>query len=372
LGCVRKLKAELDKDGYVSKVRPQQAKIPGGTSFSRGALYTLLRNPLYVGKIDHKGKRHDGQHAAIVDMTLWETVQKRLSDNRQHTRLRTAAKEPGLVAGLLTDDRGNPMSPTHTAKNNRRYRYYVSQAVLQFRESEAGSVIRVPARAIEEAVTAQIRQLLRSKHELLATVVPCTLTALQQKTSIGNAEALATNWDALPYPEQIEHLHALIRNITIGRTELRLRFSRSAIAAVLLADAPEHDPLTAETDSDTYEVNAPMQLKRCGIETRLVIPAGKPAPAHQRSITAIQEALAKALTWNQALLTGSVSSLTAVAKQEGVSQRYIAELLKLAFLAPDIIEAIIKGDIPETLSLVTLRQGIPQDWQDQRRRFGFA
>jgi site-specific DNA recombinase len=115
-----------------------------------------------------------------------------------------------------------------------------------------------------------------------------------------------------------------------------------------------------------------MQLKRCGIETRLAIPAGKPAPAHHRSITAIQEALAKALTWNQALLTGSVSSLTAVAKQEGVSQRYIAELLKLAFLAPDIIEAINKGDIPETLSLVTLRQGIPLKWQDQRRRFGFA
>jgi hypothetical protein len=50
----------------------------------------------------------------------------------------------------------------------------------------------------------------------------------------------------------------------------------------------------------------------------------------------------------------------------------IAELLKLAFLAPDIIEAINKGDIPETLSLVTLRQGIPLKWQDQRRRFGFA
>jgi hypothetical protein len=95
--------------------------------------------------------------------------------------------------------------------------------------------------------------------------------------------------------------------------ELRLQFSCAAIAAVLLADVAGLNPLAPATDSDTYEVSVPMQLKRCGIETRLAIPAGKPAPAHHRSITAIQEALAKALTWNQALLTGSASSLTAVA-----------------------------------------------------------
>ena len=373
LGCVRKLKAELHRDGHVSKIRLHEGKqVAGGVPFSRGALYTLLRNPLYIGKIAHKEKRHDGQHAAIVDTALWENVQRRLAENRQHARLRTAAKAPSLLAGLLTDDRGNPMSPTHTAKNNRRYRYYVSQAVLQFRESNAGSVIRVPARPVEEAVVAQIKQLLTSNLELLRTVIPHTLTALQQKTLIENAEALATNWDALPPPEQINYLHTLIRNITIGRTGLCLRFSRAAIAAVLLPEVPGLNPLAAGMDSDTYEVSAPMQLKRCGIETRLVIAAGKPAPVHHRSITAIQDALAKALTWNQAILTGSISSLTAVAKQEGVSQRYIAELLKLAFLAPDIIEAINKGDIPETLSLVTLRQGIPLDWGHQRQRFGFA
>jgi site-specific DNA recombinase len=140
----------------------------------------------------------------------------------------------------------------------------------------------------------------------------------------------------------------------------------------LLDDLPGINQLPAATDSDTYEVSVPMHLKRCGIETRLIIPAGECAPAHQRSITAIQEALAKALAWNQALLTGTVSSMTVLAKQEGVTQRYIAHLLKLAFLAPDIIEAIIKGDVPEKLSLSILKQGIPQDWQDQRRHFGFA
>jgi site-specific DNA recombinase len=82
--------------------------------------------------------------------------------------------------------------------------------------------------------------------------------------------------------------------------------------------------------------------------------------------------VAKALGWNQALLTGKVASMTVLAKQEGVTQRYISHIIKLAFLAPDIIEAIIKGDVPETLSLGTLKQGIPQDWQDQRRRFGFT
>jgi site-specific DNA recombinase len=184
LGCVRKLKAELDRDGHVSKVRLQEGKqVAGGVSFSRGALYTLLRNPLYIGKIAHKGKRHDGQHAAIVDTALWENVQRRLAENRQHARLRTAAKAPSLLAGLLTDDRGNPMSPTHTAKNKRRYRYYVSQAVLQFRESNAGSVIRVPARPVEEAVVAQIKQLLTSNLELLRTIGTRCLLPSRSTTS---------------------------------------------------------------------------------------------------------------------------------------------------------------------------------------------
>src|ERR1700724_925947 len=75
LGSVRLLKEELDRNGARSKVRVSQAGVEsGGQAFSQGALYTLLRNPIYVGEIRHKGVCHPGQHALIVDRAMWDKV----------------------------------------------------------------------------------------------------------------------------------------------------------------------------------------------------------------------------------------------------------------------------------------------------------
>jgi hypothetical protein len=107
------------------------------------------------------------------------------------------------------------------------------------------------------------------------------------------------------------------------------------------------------------------------METKLVIPGTNNSKAHHLSISAIQRSLSKALIWNQALITGSASSLSELAKNENVAQRHVSRYLKLAFLAPDIIDSIFKGNIPDTLTLKYLTQGIPLDWQEQRTRFGF-
>ena len=123
---------------------------------------------------------------------------------------------------------------------------------------------------------------------------------------------------------------------------------------------------------DEYRVSVPVHLKRCGIETRFVITHNDSAPAHHASIQAIQEALVKALNWNDALMCGSVSSTNALAKREGVTQRYIAHLLKLAYLAPDIMEAITRGDIPSSISMDRLKKDFPLDWEEQRKVLGFS
>ena len=83
LACVRVLKSELDREGYASKPRPNHHKSPGNKPFSRGALYTILKNPVYIGKVHHKGELHDGRHAAIVDTELWEGVRSTLARQRQ-------------------------------------------------------------------------------------------------------------------------------------------------------------------------------------------------------------------------------------------------------------------------------------------------
>jgi site-specific DNA recombinase len=111
--------------------RPQSAaktgRRYGGRPFGRGELYRLLSNPIYVGEIAHKGQRHQGQHAAIIDHATWDAVQAGLAANTHARHVRINAKDPSLLAGLLYDEEGNRLTPTHANKQGKRYRYYALQ-----------------------------------------------------------------------------------------------------------------------------------------------------------------------------------------------------------------------------------------------------
>ena len=100
-------------------------------------------------------------------------------------------------------------------------------------------------------------------------------------------------------------------------------------------------------------------------------PSGPPVKAHKRSVKALQEALLRSLQWNQALLDGEIQSIDALMARDNLNPRQTHRLRKLAFLAPDIMEAVIAGDVPESLSLERLKQGVPLDWSAQRTHFGF-
>jgi site-specific DNA recombinase len=373
LGCVRKLKSELDAAGHVSKVRETEKGLSGGRPFSRGALYKLLKNPLYIGKITHKGTNHEGQHAAAVDSQLWQQVQIKLSSNRLQKTRKTLAKNPALLAGLLHDDRGNPMSPTHATKGNRRYRYYISQAVLQFRGTEAGSVVRISAQPLENAVIGQIKQLLGDSLMLLDALSSVELSAPLQTRLITAAKSLVDGWERFHSSQIIDLIKTLIRKIVLSKEQVRITRSRVALVESLMGNKlTDTDSNALHQAPDEYVVTIPVNLKRCGLETRLIIPGEMASQAHARTATAVQDALAKALAWNQALITGTASSMTELGKQEGVTQQYIAQVIKLAFLSPDIMKAIIRGDIPSTLTLDILKKGFPLDWDKQRQMLGFT
>ena len=130
LGSVVRLKEALDAEGVASPVRMTgTGNRTGGTSMSRGHLYWILSNPIYVGRLRHKGRIHDGLHAAIVDQGTWDQVQQRLAAQTQPRRAPTP-DEHSFLAGRLYDDRGNRMGASHAAKGSRRWRYYVSRAAL--------------------------------------------------------------------------------------------------------------------------------------------------------------------------------------------------------------------------------------------------
>jgi site-specific DNA recombinase len=123
----------------------------GDGSFGRGALYHLLRNRIYLGEVVHKGAVYPGEHEAIVDEELWNAVQDKLNGNvvrQRQSRIESGA----LLGGLIFDDRGNRMSPTHTMRRSNRYRYYISQTILRGCWEEAGSLPRIGADDMEGLV----------------------------------------------------------------------------------------------------------------------------------------------------------------------------------------------------------------------------
>jgi site-specific DNA recombinase len=118
---------------------------------SRGHLYWILSNPVYVGRLRHKGQTHDGIHPGIVDVEIWERVQQRLASQTQPRRP-PQPDDHSFLVGKLYDDRGNRMGASYASKGRRRWRYYVSRAALSGRWKEAGSVVRIPAPEIENRV----------------------------------------------------------------------------------------------------------------------------------------------------------------------------------------------------------------------------
>jgi site-specific DNA recombinase len=157
IGSVVRLKAILDQEDTRLPLRTDgTGKTTGGGLISRGHLYKILSNPIYLGRLTHKGQAHDGLHDPIVDQETWDRVQRLLAEHAQ-SRAGNCQNSDALLAGKLFDDRGNWMSPSHAAKGGRRWRYYVSQAILQGRKHEAGSFARVPALEIERQVAEAVR-----------------------------------------------------------------------------------------------------------------------------------------------------------------------------------------------------------------------
>jgi site-specific DNA recombinase len=321
-GSVKKLKSWADHQGMLSKRRTtQKQRQMGGCALSRGALYTILKNPTYIGKVAHQNELFDGQHQGIMETVLWQEVQAKLSQNRQQQQLKTHCQSPSLLAGILFDDLGNPMSPSHSKKGKKRYRYYVSQALLQFREQDAGSVTRLGGKDI---VITQLKALLSNPNQLLNGVNNGTLSATDHQALTKNAGAIAKKWDHQSTEKQITYLKNFIQRITVSRHQVVINLSGAEILTHCLGRnlLGQHQ----SNASNPIKLAIPVHLKRCGIETRLIMVNGPAPKTHSSSVKALQTALLKALTWNQELITGKALSASEIAKREKVTSRYVTQV----------------------------------------------
>lgn len=192
-GCVRQVKTYAAERSLLTKTRIlQSGSVQSGKQFSRGRLYHLLSNPIYIGKIKHRDTVYDGLHDAIVDAALWDHVQAQLAANRVARRSRKTAANPSPLAGKLFDDEGRRLTPTHAVKSGRRYRYYVSK----------DNTLRLPAIEIEAAIQSALEnnhavqfereRLGSSESDLLASVERAVVGADEIRVTLtGKTDAIA-------------------------------------------------------------------------------------------------------------------------------------------------------------------------------------
>jgi len=155
VGNVRLLKEQLDEDGIgVPERITLSGRSMGGVPFTRGQIYKILANPIYLGEIHHKEKVHDGLHDAIVEREVWDEVQAKLASNAQGTQRAATVRSPSLPAGKVFGVAGEPLVATHACKGRVRYRYYVSRS-LQHQANARGRGMRIPAKDLEGAVIAR-------------------------------------------------------------------------------------------------------------------------------------------------------------------------------------------------------------------------
>jgi site-specific DNA recombinase len=327
LRSVGALADELAAGGTRTKVRHySNGRSVGGVCFSRGSLAQLLQNPVYIGKVRHRSELFDGEHEALVDPETWNEVQQLLASNRRERLHGERARSPSLLSGLITDPDGRPMTPVFTTKRSRQHRYYVTR--LKPGEDRR-SAWRVPAGDIDRAV------------------LECTSKNLSQRA----AEELDAHDCAFPL-DLARHSVPEQRQLLL-EAKVRVQLGSSNIMVSIGAD-PEQQMLF------------PASFARRGNEMKLVVGAdgssNEPDPV-------LIKLLAHANAAREAIATGATDPM--VSKY---SKRHLWQLLRLNWLAPDIVRAIVEGRQPPNLTGRRLLRAadVPLSWEEQRRYFSFS
>ncbi len=316
----------LAADGILTKKRVfRDGRTVGGISFTTGPLAALLKNPVYIGKVRQGDDLYNGEHEAIISEELWNDVQATLAANRHERRLGSRARYPSLLTGMITDPDGRRMSPTFASRGAQRHHYYVSR--LGPGESRR-SIWRIPAREIDRIV----------------------LTVLEERVAGQSSDASdddnRISIASLSVPEQrsilLEH-HAAV---WLQERQLSATFG----------DAGE-----------TTTSVVPISIARRGAEVRIIeLSGGSPSNAPDAVLLKLV-VLARAA--QQAQLSGCEDRLVA-----HYSKAHRQQLLRISWLAPDIVSFICEGRQPATLTGRRLLRAtnIPLAWAEQRELLGFA
>jgi site-specific DNA recombinase len=336
LGSVNELVRDLGKRNIRTKFKKlSTGTTRGGIPFGRGSLYYLLSNHFYIGEVKYKNEILPGEQPAILDRALFEAVrEKALSQWSHRTLKRNKSGYP--LTGLLFDDAGHRMVPTHAAKAGTRYRYYASAPVLngEAKTASAGSVSRVPAVDVEDAVVKSLKDHLTE----------------QQNGSVANA----TRIDDRGTIEQ------LVAAIIVHKDKLVVR---------LKSDNPDK----ASEIPDDRSLAIPWQKPPTKRRRQILLPSNKSRsevrPQHFERRAQLVSAIARGRQWLDDVVSGRMTTIAELCAREKCSVRQVNMTISLAFLAPNLVKAAVEGRLPRGIGIERLRDP-PTEWGRQFEALG--
>ncbi|MHA6264828.1 recombinase family protein [Arenibacterium sp. CAU 1754] len=347
LGTVRAVKEEVDRLKLRSRARTSSSgRITGGSVFDRGHIHHILTNPIYAGRIRHKGKVYEGQHEAIIDPNRWDRVQESLQAGAARSRDKSSAQRKSLLCGKLFDETGDRLTPSHSkTKAGVRLRYYISHRLVAQSGQPHPDAWRLPAEELEQKASDLVRSFLSDQTFAVRLVPGASADAIGK-----HAKAISSLAVRADRPRLLE----LVRQVDIAPGSLTLRLDATRLAELIDADP-------AELDDTSFVHNKPFQLRKRGVETKIIL-ADAPADTDETLIRNI----AKAHAWFERIKAGE--TFAGIVGTENTSKRRIQQLIGLAFLAPDIVRDVLDGKQPIGFtSEWCLRHDLPSDWTAQRQ-----
>jgi site-specific DNA recombinase len=371
LGCVRTLMAHLAALGIVTKRRLHaDGKRLGGRPLSRGNLYQMLQNPTYRGKVAHKGQVYDGEHDTIISVDLWDQVQAQLAGHRVQ-RQHADGEMGSLLSGLIFDTAGQRLCPTHSKKGPRRYRYYISQGLITDTRADSGEGMRLPAGEVERLVIGALREMIGSPAKLREMASGLLHDAAQQKQLLRAAAALAAELDHLPASRVAFLTRRTITRIVVQPGQLLIELvPKRLIDLILDRDGPRDSEQIDLGSPTAYQIVVSTSLKRVGKEVRLIV--ASPSRLSEAD-PALLRLLAKAQEFKKRLLQADNLDISELAAACGISGAHFTRILRLGFLAPDIVTVMTRGEQPVELTATQLMADtrLPLEWNQQRAAVGF-
>lgn len=339
LKSIPMLEADLAKAGVHTRVRQfSSGRTVGGIPFTRGPIALLLKNPIYAGKVRHKGAIYDGEHRGLISERQYDEVQRILAENNRRHSIGHNCKTPSLLSGMLTDPDGRPMSPVRGQKGSKIYCYYVTR---ECHRENGPNPWRLPSGPIDKMVLEAIGDW------------------LVRPSSVDQAER--DQWhDTLTArkiaKDKIETGSATEKRATLIDLGCTVQLQREQVEVTLASQEAE----------DRTEIVAQTKIVRRGQEVKLVDVSGA-TPCQADPV--LLRLIAQAFAARKQLINQEPQSLV-----DGLSKRHLTRLARLSLLAPDIIQAIVEGRQPPQLSgRQLLRRGdIPLGWEDQRELLGFS